>query len=329
MTTTAFQIQHVDALWEAARDRIAIEPLTATDPGFSLASAYEVQKSLAARRLDDGARIRGRKIGLTSAAMQRQLGVDEPDYGVLFDDMFVEDGDSIELGRLLQPRVEAEVGFVLAEDLKGPGVTVADVLRATTGVIAAIEVIDSRIVDWRITLADTVADNASSALVVPAGRIVPLTGIDLRLEGMVLYRNGAVVETGAGAAVLGNPARCVAWLANKLAGYGAHLRGGDFVLAGALHRAVDVVAGDVFAPSSITSAPSRRTSPPRRRDDTLRDPGLRQYRHRPDVQAPALDTARAGRHGRHRPRVRRAAPCTRGRARDVGGGRRLDRRARR
>jgi 2-keto-4-pentenoate hydratase len=128
--------------------------------------------------------VRGRKAGLTSAAMQAQLGVDEPDFGVLLDDMLVEDGADIPIDRLLQPRIEAEIGFVLERDLEGPGVTAYDALAATAGVLACLEVIDSRIADWRITLADTVADNASSGLVVSAGRLLPVAGLDLRLVAM-------------------------------------------------------------------------------------------------------------------------------------------------
>ena len=177
--------------------------------------------------------VRGRKVGLTSRPMQRLLGVDEPDFGVLLDDMFVEDGDEIALETLLQPRVEAEMAFVMARDLAGPGVTVADALTAVAGVLPAIEVVDSRIADWRITLVDTIADNASCGGSSSAARSPPSTALDLRLIGMLLYRNGVPIDSGAGAAALGNPARCVAWLANKLGELGSGLRRGDIVLPGA------------------------------------------------------------------------------------------------
>jgi 2-keto-4-pentenoate hydratase len=238
--------RHADALWDAAAHGRPIEPPTAGDPTFDVAAAYAVQERLTARRIAEGGIVRGRKIGLTSTAMQRQLGVDEPDYGVLFADMLLEDGDEIAFDRLLQPRAEAEIAFVLAEDLAGPGATAGDVVRASAGVCAAIEIIDSRIVDWRITLPDTIADNASSGLVVAAGRLVPIADLDLRLLGAALYRNGDLVETGAGAAVLGNPARCVAWLANKLAMFDERLHAGDLILAGALHRAVEIAPGSVL-----------------------------------------------------------------------------------
>jgi 2-keto-4-pentenoate hydratase len=236
----------VDALASAAAERRPIEPLTTTHPELTVADAYAIQAAGIERRLAEGRLVRGRKAGLTSAAMQAQLGVDEPDFGTLLEDMIVEDGDEIAFHRLIQPRAEAEIGFVLERDLEGPGASASDALRATAGVVACIEVIDSRIEDWKIGLVDTVADNASSALAVTSGRLVPVGGLDLRLVGMAFYRNGELVETGAGAAVLGNPARCVAWLANKLAQFGDRLHASDLILAGALHKSVAVEPGDVF-----------------------------------------------------------------------------------
>jgi 2-keto-4-pentenoate hydratase len=178
--------------------------------------------------------------------MQRLLGVNEPDFGVLLDDMFVEDGDEILMEQLLQPRAEAEVAFVMGEDLTGPGVTTSNALAAIEGALPALEIVDSRVADWKIKLADTVADNASSGRVVIGGRLTPVTELDLRLVGVVVSRNGRLIDTGAGAAALGNPARCVAWLANKLATFGAGLRAGDVVIPGAVHRMVPVEPGDVF-----------------------------------------------------------------------------------
>jgi 2-keto-4-pentenoate hydratase len=236
----------VDRLAAAAADRRPIEPLSATYPELTVEDAYAIQAAGIERQIAAGRLVRGRKAGLTSAAMQAQLGVDEPDFGVLLDDMLVEDGDEIAFDRLIQPRAEAEIGFVLDRDLEGPGVTATEALRATAGVAACIEVIDSRIAEWKIGLVDTVADNASSALAVTSGRLVPVDELDLRLVGMAFYRNGELAETGAGAAVLGNPARCVAWLANKLAQFGERLRAGELILAGALHRSVAVEPGDVF-----------------------------------------------------------------------------------
>jgi 2-keto-4-pentenoate hydratase len=177
--------------------------------------------------------------------MQAALAVDEPDFGVLFADMLVEDGATVPLARLLQPKVEAEIAVVLGADLRGPDVTVPQALAAIEGVLPSIEIIDSRIADWRIALEDTVADNASAGLFVLGDRVTAPDGLDLAMLGMALWRNGELAGTGAGAAVLGHPARCVAWLANKLAAFGEELSAGDVVLPGALHVAIEVRPGDV------------------------------------------------------------------------------------
>ena len=227
-------------------DRSAIEPITDSHQHLTVEDAYAIQTVNVERRVAAGQVVRGRKVGLTSRPMQRLLGVDEPDFGVLLDDMFVEDGTEVDSSTLLQPRVEAEMAFVLARDLAGPGVTTTDVLTATAGVLPAIEIVDSRIAEWRITLVDTVADNASCGRLVIGGRLTPVAGVDLRLIGMMFYRNGQPIDSGAGAAALGNPAYCVAWLANKLGALGSGLRAGDIVLPGALHRMVPARPGDVF-----------------------------------------------------------------------------------
>ena len=221
-----------------------IAPLIEQVPGLTVDDAYRIQEINVRARQDEGELVRGRKIGLTSVAMQQQLGVTEPDFGALFASMIVEEGDAVPTAELIHPRAEAEIAFVMAEDLKGPGVTALDALRAVAGALPAIEVIDSRVVDWRIKLPDTIADNASSARVVCGGRITPVAELDLRLIGMVLSQNGVVVATGAGAAVSGNPIRAVAWLANKLGEFDVGLQAGDLVLAGALTAAVSVAPGD-------------------------------------------------------------------------------------
>ncbi|MEB3022127.1 2-keto-4-pentenoate hydratase [[Mycobacterium] crassicus] len=233
-------------LWNADNTCVPVEPLTDGNPELDIDDAYAIQSRNIDRRVAAGAHIQGRKVGLTSRTMQELLGVDEPDFGVLLDDMYVEDGDEIALAELVQPRVEAEMAFVLDSDLTGPGVTTANALTAIGGVLPAIEIVDSRVADWRIKLVDTVADNASSGKLVLGGRIRKVTELDLRLIGMALSRNGAVIDTGAGAAALGNPARCVAWLANKLAQFEITLRAGEVVLPGAVHRMVTVAPGDVF-----------------------------------------------------------------------------------
>jgi 2-keto-4-pentenoate hydratase len=235
-----------DRLWQAEVERKPIEPISDSHPDLTVEDAYAIQTVNIERRVAAGQLIRGRKVGLTSRAMQQLLGVDEPDFGVVLDDMFVEDGVGVEAQKLLQPRVEAEIAFVLARDLTGPGVTTTDVLTATAGVLPSIEIVDSRIAEWRIQLVDTVADNASCGRVVIGGRLTPVTAVDLRLIGMMFYRNGVPIDSGAGAAALGNPAYCVAWLANKLGALGSGLRAGDIVLPGALHRMVPVRPRDVF-----------------------------------------------------------------------------------
>jgi 2-keto-4-pentenoate hydratase len=235
-----------DGLWQAEQTGVPVEPLTKQHPGLEISDAYAIQSKNIERHVAQGAQVCGRKVGLTARPMQQMLGVNEPDYGVLLDHMFVEDGDEIDRERLLQPRIEAELAFVMDKDLAGPGVTAARALTAIAGALPAVEIVDSRVADWQIKLVDTVADNASSGLLVVGGSLRKLAGLDLRLTGVVVTRNGDLADTGAGAAVLGNPARCVAWLANKLASFGASLRAGDVILPGAVHRMITVTPGDVF-----------------------------------------------------------------------------------
>jgi 2-keto-4-pentenoate hydratase len=211
---------------------------------MTVEDAYAIQTLRLARWIAQGASVRGHKVGLTARAMQRMLGVDQPDYGRLLDTMLFASGERIAADRFLQPRVEPEIAFVLGRDLEGPGVTTVDVVRSTEFVVASLEVIDSRIRDWKITLEDTVADNASSAAVVLASRPILPSAVDLRLAGCNLYRNGALVATGAGGAVLGDPVRAVAWLANVLATTGGGLHAGDVVLPGSCTMAAPLGSGD-------------------------------------------------------------------------------------
>jgi 2-keto-4-pentenoate hydratase len=197
-------------------------------------AAYAVQALGIARRLTEGGRIVGRKIGLTSPPVQAQFGVHTPDYGVLLDDMVVADREPLDLARFLQPRVEAEVAFVLGRDLDSPTTHVADVLRATEFVLPAIEVVDSRIAGWDIRITDTIADNASSGAVALGTTPRRLDGLDLPAVGMRLDRDGEPVSTGSGAACLGSPVTAVAWLARAVARRGRPLRAGEVVLSGAL-----------------------------------------------------------------------------------------------
>jgi len=236
-----------DLLYQSEYSASPIEPLSVTYPDLSLQDAYKIQMQGVAKRCgQDSRKIIGKKIGLTSLAMQKLLGVDSPDYGHLMDHMLVPEGMPISRKDLLLPKVEGEVAFVLKEDLRGPGITIADVLRATEGVMAAIEIVDSRIRDWKIKLTDTVADNASSARFVLSGSLLPVRKFDLRLIGMVLLKNGEIVNTGAGAAVWGHPAGSVAWLANSLASFGVALEKGEVILSGAVTAAVNAESGDCF-----------------------------------------------------------------------------------
>lgn len=223
-----------------------IPPLTETDPDIGVEEAYQIQLHLIERKKATGRVVVGKKIGLTSLAMQALLGVKEPDYGHILNDMIIMEGEKIKLADLIAPRLEGEIAFVLKEDLQGPGVTISEVLRCSAGIMPALEIIDSRIRDWKIKLADTVADNASSARVVLGGKIISPYNIDLRTVGMVMEKNGEIIATAAGAAVWGNPAQAVAWLANKLAEYGIPLRKGEVVLSGSLTAALPITPGDFF-----------------------------------------------------------------------------------
>jgi 2-keto-4-pentenoate hydratase len=196
--------------------------------------------------LADGDRIVGHKVGLTAAPMQRALGIDSPDYGPVLASTLYRNGDAIPLDAFVSPKVEAEIVFVLGERLEGPGVTVTQARAAIAGAVAGMEIIDSRIADWRIRLADTVADLASNGAMAISSRIVPLGDLDTRLIGMTLTRDGELVDTGAGAAALGDPVAVVAWLANTLGEHGVALEPGHLILTGALHAAVPLTPGDVF-----------------------------------------------------------------------------------
>jgi 2-keto-4-pentenoate hydratase len=206
--------------------------------------AYAVQTINTRFWESEGRRIVGRKAGLTARAVQIQLGVDQPDFGVLFDDMRIADGGNLDPARTLQPKAEAEIAFILADDLPDPATTPEQVAAAVASVHAAIEIVDSRIADWKITFADTVADNGSSAFFVLADEGLPLHGLDLEGAAMAMESNGAVASTGIGAAALGNPLNAVAWLAQTLAARGEPLKAGDILLAGALGPMVALAPGD-------------------------------------------------------------------------------------
>lgn len=234
--------QAAELLYNAQARRAPIAPLTERYPGLDVPAAYAVQQVNLTRRLGDGRTLVGHKIGLTSEPMQALLGVDEPDFGYILDDMVLADGTGVDAARFCSPRVEPEVAFLLREPLRGPGVTVEDVRAATRAVAVALEVVDSRIADWRLTLPDTVADNASSGAVV-LGAWMPYPD-DLGAARASLWLNGSEIDTGLGAAVMGDPAVAVAWLANALAPFGTEIRPGQFVMSGSFTTAAFVHPGD-------------------------------------------------------------------------------------
>jgi 2-keto-4-pentenoate hydratase len=234
------------ALYDARRTRTAIAPFTDEDPTLGMADGYAVQSELVRLILADGDRIIGYKAGLTSKPMQRMLGVDQPDYGPVLGSTVFRDGDEVSVGAFIAPKLEAEIVLVIGEQLRGPGVTLEDARAAVSGAAAAMEIVDSRFVDWRIKLADTVSDLASNGAMVMSDTVLPLADIDIRLIGMVLTRNGELVDTGAGAAALGSPLAVVAWLANTLGADGIALEPGHVIMTGALHAAVPMQAGEQY-----------------------------------------------------------------------------------
>jgi 2-keto-4-pentenoate hydratase len=246
MLSVAIRDELAADLAQAERSREPISPLTSAYPDIDVVDAYEIQLINIRQRVAEGARVLGHKVGLSSLAMQQMMGVDEPDYGHLLDEMQVFEDTPVTAGRYLYPRVEVEVGFILAADLPGAGCTEDDVLAATEALVPSIELIDTRITDWKIALCDTIADNASSAgFVLGAARVSP-RDLDVKAIDAVLTRNGEVVAEGRSDAVLGNPVTAVAWLSRKVESFGVRLRKGDIVLPGSCTRAIDAHAGDHF-----------------------------------------------------------------------------------
>jgi 2-keto-4-pentenoate hydratase len=240
-----------ELLWAAERDLAPMDPLTETYPAIDVVDAYEIQLINIRRKTAAGARVRGHKVGLSSPVMQQMMGVDEPDYGHLLDAMVLDEGTPIPSAGYCYPRIEVEIGYVLGSALPGAGCTEADVLAATEYIVPSLELIDSRIRDWRIRLADTIADNASSAgVILGEARMTPTdlaaSGVDLANIEAVLYADGAEVARGNTSAVLGNPTACVAWLARKVAGFGVKLEAGHLILPGSCTRAIDARPGTAF-----------------------------------------------------------------------------------
>ncbi|MFL9871503.1 2-oxopent-4-enoate hydratase [Paraburkholderia megapolitana] len=233
-----------DELYVAAKECRALEPLTSRHADLTVDDAYRIQQRVNARRIEAGERMIGKKIGVTSQVVMDMLGVYQPDFGMLSDAMLYREGEAIPAASLIQPKAEGEIAFVLRHDLQGPGVSAADVLAATAGVMACFEIVDSRIKDWKIRIEDTVADNASCGVFVLGEQMVDPRKVDLVGCTMTLEKNGTVVTTGTGAAALGNPLEAVAWLANTLGQLNEPLKAGDVVLSGSLAAMVPVAAGD-------------------------------------------------------------------------------------
>lgn len=247
MTLTKDTIEQISGqLIEAERSCQPIDAISSKFTDLSYDDAYAIQLRTIDIKVKSGTVIVGKKVGLTSKAMQEQSNIKEPDYGFILHNRVFREGLPIPMKSLIKPRIEAEIAFLLKDDLKGPGVSVASVLGATEGIMPAFEIIDRRF-KGEVTVKDSIADNAANAAVILGGKLTPLSpDIDLRLMGMILEKNGKIIDTAAGAAVLGNPAEAVAWLANKLNEHGITLRKGEFIISGSLTRAVNIEAGSFF-----------------------------------------------------------------------------------
>ncbi len=245
MLTPELRQAAADSLYDADTLVRTIAQLSRTYAEIELGDAYAIQQLWLDRRVAEGARLVGRKIGLTSRAMQMASNFTEPDYGYLTDDMMLADGAQIVAARYMSPRLEVELAFIMGEDLQGPGCTVADVMRATEFISPAMELIAYRTAVPRV-IVDTIADNAAAGAIVTGGRLVRPFDVDIRWIGATLSKNGTIEESGVSAAVMGHPAAGMAWLVNKLALHGSGLKRGQVVLAGSFTRPVSVAAGDVI-----------------------------------------------------------------------------------
>jgi 2-keto-4-pentenoate hydratase len=238
--------EKAQALYEARRNRKPIPPFTDSEPNLGMGDGYAIQNELVKMILADGDSIIGYKAGATSLAMQKLIGIDSPDYGPVLESTVYRDGGEIPLDRFIQPKIEAEIGVILGARLEGPDVSYDQTRAAISHIVGAMEIVDSRIEDWRITLADTVADLASNGAIVVSDLRVPAGELDFKTIKMKLFRNGEQIDKGAGAAALGDPVVVVTWLANVLAADGIALEPGHIVMTGALHAAVPLAPGDQF-----------------------------------------------------------------------------------
>lgn len=234
-----------DELYQALTARKVLEPLTARVPDITIDDAYQVSLTMVNKRLAAGEKLVGKKVGVTSIPVQKMLNVHQPDFGYLTDKMQYQNGETMPVSReLIQPRAEGEIAFILARELRGPGVTAEDVLAATKAVVPCFEIVDSRIRDWKIAIEDTVADNASCGLFLLGDDSVPPAGIDFASVKMKVFKNGELLSEGVGSEALGSPANCVAWLANTFGEHGIALEAGEIILSGSLVPLEPVTAGD-------------------------------------------------------------------------------------
>jgi len=246
MSVSAETIQQLAArLRKAAETGVATQPIRDEIPAGDLVSAYAIQQANTEAWVKQGRRLIGRKIGLTSKSVQKQLGVDQPDFGMLFADMACADGEEVALSRVMQPKVEAEIALVLGRDINQADINMADMISAVDYALPAIEIVGSRVENWNIKITDTIADNASSGLFVLGSEPRKLDGLDLRLCGMVMERRGDQISVGAGVACLGNPLIAALWLAQTMVRNGAPLKAGDVLMTGALGPMAAVAPGDV------------------------------------------------------------------------------------
>lgn len=247
------KIQHwADELYKALRSQSVIDPITDQEPDISIADAYGISSKLLEKRIElDGEKVIGKKIGVTAKAVMNMLGVNQPDFGYLTDAMVAEEGEELSItDKMIQPRAEGEIAFVLKKDLQGPGITSSDVLQATDFIVPCFEIVDSRIRDWKIKVQDTVADNASCGYFLLGQDAVSPKSVDLTTCGMVMELNGQVISTGAGSAALGaSPVSCVVWLANTLGRLGTPLKAGEVILSGSMVPLQPVKPGDYMSVS--------------------------------------------------------------------------------
>ncbi len=237
-----------DELYAALRERRTLAPLTSRHADITIDDAYQISLHMLSRRIADGERVIGKKIGVTSKPVQDMLGVFQPDFGFLTDRMHMQDGATVSLSAtgLIQPRAEGEIAFMLKSDIQGPGVTRADVMAATAWVAPCFEIVDSRIADWKIKIQDTVSDNASCGVFVIGSQTTDPMALDLAAASMQMWRNNEPAGSGLGAAVQGHPAEAVAWLANTLGAFGIPFKAGEIILSGSLAPLVTALPGDHF-----------------------------------------------------------------------------------